>query len=386
MFNFTTQSVYNNIIEATVTQKGDRVSKDANLILNTVSNVTPTLRIGNTRFVADDILDIHIKKPSKESLAKVTFNLQPLLDQANGENITARFVLYIGLSMNAQDAFYANDYGFKGKPLTVEFPVKASDADDNGAALVKRIAKIAKKHILLSMGTEEIIRLETTNPTAASGTEGDPGYVAGSAACISFVGVNGYQQIRKAVLQYFDPEAKTVDCCTKDGEYIDLVTGVPVAYVIGNEGVAEIDGTAQKLTEEGLQNLEPDEVAILPGLEAFGDYNWLIHNLRLPTAANYYPWSPANRMGEIPVPGQKYTQFIIRIKKERDGIMGEIVGARGVSVTTHVLYVAGDYEADANSPAYKVNDALTNASKLNVPADKVFTKADEVLAEPYDNA
>jgi hypothetical protein len=46
-------------------------------------------------------------------------------------------------------------------------------------------------------------------------------------------------------------------------------------------------------------------------------------------------------MGEMPIPGQQYTQFIIRICKERDGIMGEIVGARGTSVTTHVLYVAG---------------------------------------------
>lgn len=382
MFNFTTQSVYNNIIEATVANKGDRVSKDANLILNTVSNANPTLRIGNTRFTANDIIDIHIKNPSKESLAEVTFDLDPLLTKADGADMTARFVLYIGLSMNAQDAFYANDYVFKGKPLTIEFPVKAND---DGDTLAKRIAKIAKKYILLSMGTEEIIRIETADAQSASGNEGDPGYVPATSASITFKGVNGYQQIKKAVLQYFDPEAKTVDCCTKDGDYIDLITGVPVEYEIDDTtGLAIATDPAQKLTEEGLDDLDDNEVAILPGLEAFGDYNWILHNLRLPTAANYYPWSPANRMGENPVPGQVYTQFIIRIKKERDGIMGEIVGARGVSVTTHVLYVAGNI-SDSNSPAFKVNDALTNASKLNV-AGKVLTTADTALAAPYANA
>jgi hypothetical protein len=79
MFNFTTQSVYNNIIEATVAEKGTHVSKDANLILNTVANTTPKLRIGNTRFTADEVLDIHVKNPSKESLAEVTFEMEPLI-------------------------------------------------------------------------------------------------------------------------------------------------------------------------------------------------------------------------------------------------------------------------------------------------------------------
>ena len=382
MFNFTTQSVYNQITDFTVNAKGVNVPKDANLILNTVQGANPTLRIGNTRFTAADVVDIHIKNPSKESLAEVKFDLDPLLTKADGADMTARFVLYVGLSMNAQDAFYANDYVYKGKPLTIEFPVKAND---DGDTLAKRIAKIAKKYILLSMGTEEIIRIETADAQSASGNEGDPGYVPATSASITFKGINGYQQIKKAVLQYFDPEAKTVDCCTKDGDYIDLITGVPVEYEIDDTtGLAIATDPVKKLTEEGLEDLDDNEVAILPGLEAFGDYNWILHNLRLPTAANYYPWSPANRMGENPVPGQVYTQFIIRIKKERDGIMGEIVGARGVSVTTHVLYVAGNI-SDSNSPAFKVNDALTNASKLNV-AGKVLTTADTALADPYANA
>jgi hypothetical protein len=49
------------------------------------------------------------------------------------------------------------------------------------------------------------------------------------------------------------------------------------------------------------------------------------------------------------------------MKAERDGIMGEIVGARGTSVTTHVLYVAGK-TSDTDSPADIVYKALTNAT------------------------
>ena len=53
--------------------------------------------------------------------------------------------------MNAQDAFYANPFVYKGKPLTIEFPVKTTD---DGDTLVNRIVKIAKKYLLLVMGTE----------------------------------------------------------------------------------------------------------------------------------------------------------------------------------------------------------------------------------------
>jgi hypothetical protein len=135
--------------------------------------------------------------------------------------------------------------------------------------------------------------------------------------------------------------------------------------------------------------LEDNEVAITPGLEAFGDYNWIIHNLRLPTAANTNFWAPSKRMDEMPVPGQQYTQFIIRICKKRDGIMGEIVGARGISVTTHVLYVAGKI-TEATSPAGVVYKALTDSAAnggLALPTSgnnqKVFTEADNVLQDPF---
>ena len=347
MFNFTTQTVYNQI-STTGANKNMYVSANK-----------PVLRIGNTRFDAADILDIQVKNPTIENLASVTFDMSKILIEEGSTDVerTARFVLYVGLSMNSQDAFYSNAYVYKGKPLFVEFAVKAGDT---AAAVAKRAQANAKKFLLLTMGPEKILEV-----TVNGGN-------------ITFTGVNGYQQIKKAILQVFDPEAKTVDCCSTQGEYIDKVTGVPVIYTMAADGTVTI--TQKKVDEAGeAVDLNADtEVAITPGLEAFGDYNWIIHNLRLPTAANTNFWAPSKRMDEMPVPGQQYTQIIVRICKERDGIMGEIVGARGTSVTTHVLYVAGKV-----SEASAAKTVLDSFKALNGVTAKIKTDADATLQDPF---
>lgn len=371
MFNFTTQTVYNQI-STTGANKNMYVSANK-----------PVLRIGNTRFDAADILDIQVKNPTIETLASVTFDMSKILIEEGSTDTerTARLVFYVGLSMNSQDSFYSNAYVYKGKPLFVEFAVKAGDT---AADVAKRALANAKKFLLLTMGPEKILEVTENKFTQAeisAAQEGDAAYgkTAGdSKGTITFTGVNGYQQIKKAVLQVFDPAAKTVDCCSTQGEYIDKVTGVPVIYTMAADGTVTI--IQKKVNEAGeAVNLDSDtEVAITPGLEAFGDYNWIIHNLRLPTAANTNFWAPSQRMGEMPIPGQQYTQIIVRICKERDGIMGEIVGARGTSVTTHVLYVAG--KVSEASAAKTVLDAFKALSGVTA---KVKTDADTTLQDPF---
>lgn len=342
MFNFTTQTVYNSIVAT-------EGAKDRNLWV--VTGKKPALRIGNTRFDADDVLDIQIKNPTPENLASVTFDMSKVLlsnDSVDNE-ITARIALYLGLSMNSQDSFYANDFVYKGKPLFVEFPVKKGDT---AAAVASKVKAIADK-FLLFMTEEKIL-----NVTVNGGN-------------VTFTGVNGYQIIKKAALQIYNPAAKQIDCCSDQGEYEDVVIGVPVVYTAAN-GVVSV--TDKKLNAAGEQeDLADNEVAIAPGIEAFGDYNWIIHNLRLPTLANTNFWAPTRT--EMPAIGQVYTQFIVRILKERDGIMGEIVGARGTSVTTHVLYVAGKV-SETGSPAALVKAELDKLKQAK-------TDADNVLAAPY---
>ena len=379
MFNFTTQTVYNRIESVTVNAKGVRVPKSANLIVNTVNEGSPKLRIGNTRFNKEDILDIQVASPTVESLASVTFDLAPIVAKVTGDNapneVTARIAIYVGLSMNSQDSFYANDFVYKGKPLYIEFYAKKGEGVD---VVAKRAKAIADKYLLFT--TPQRIFDVTINATAA-----DANNNTDASGTITFTGVDGYQQIKKAELQWYNPEAKTVDCCTMDGDFEVLVKGVPVIYTIGDDGTAEADDPAQKLGEDGTPtDLASDEVAILPGLEAFCDYNWIMHNLRLPTLANTNFWSFTKQQDEMPIPGQQYTQIIVRMCVERDGIAGQVVGQRATSVTTHVFYAKG-LKTENGSVAKTIVDAFTTLLGGDA-ATKMKTDADTKLAAPFEEA
>lgn len=352
MFNFTTQTIFNSIIKTTENDIRDKKApKGYNIILKD-SAKGPELRIGNTRFNKDNVLDIQIKNHSVENLARVEFDIAKLIslvtaDSKDVQEGSYRIVLYLGLSMNSQDSFYANDFVYKGKPLFIEFPISASD---DAEAVANRIVKIANKYMLF-VAQDRILE------------------VAASEGKVSFSGVNGYQLIKKAVLQKYDPNANQIDCCNNNGDFIDIMFGVPVTY-LADPTTGEITVGDQTVGDDGeLRDLADNEVAIEPGIEAFGDYNWIIHNLRLPTLANTYFWAVTK--SEMPVPGGQYVQFIIRICTERDGIGGEVVGQRATSVTTHVLYVLdqGDNVATVKTELAKLATAKTDA--------------DDALADPF---
>jgi len=367
MFSFTTQTVYNQI---------STTGAKKNLIDNSGASKTPSLRIGNTRFDAATITSIQIKAPSAEQLGAVTLDMADVIP-STGET-TGRIALYLGLSMGSQDSFYSNALVYKGKPFYVEFPVKSTDTAD---VLAKRVKAIADKFILFQTGEKEKILDVTYTATAA--VAADPGNniaAADAVGTVTFTCVNGYQLIKKAELQVYDPKAYTIDCCADQGDFITLKKGVPVIYKIVDGEVKTKDGNGKQyyLDEAGVETeVSGDLIAILPGLEAFGDYNWIIHNLRLPTAANTGFWSPAKDAGELPIVGQEYTQFIITMCVDRDGIAGTVVGDRATSVTTHVLYVAGKH-TQAGTPAKLVYDKL-NALK----GSAIATTADTKLANPF---
>ncbi len=107
------------------------------------------------------------------------------------------------------------------------------------------------------------------------------------------------------------------------------------------------------------------------GTPAFGDYDYILHNLHLPSINNTYP------LGEqgwgMPVKGIKYDQYTFEVTTDR-GAMG--LGAVGQNVTstmTHCLYVPqmAPFASDALATELKkatgveVVDALTGAA---VPA------------------
>ena len=360
MFEFTTQTVYNSVIKAEVADIRDgSATKGYNLVvLGENDTENPEVRIGNTRFNKADVLDIQKKVHTPENLAKVEFDVSELITLIVGDDETEdkkvgdyRIALYLGLSMNSQDSFYSNALLYKGKPFYVEFHIGASDT---AATVAKRIKKIADKFMLF-MAQEKILTVNVK-----------------SSSKVVFEGVNGYQQIKKFVVQKFDPEAVSLGCCDAHGEYIDVMVGVPLSWKIKN-GAIDVDKTT--LDDGELRALEDNEVGIEPGIEAFCDYNWLIHNLRLPTLANTNFW--AITKNEMPVVGGVYNQYIIRICKERDGIAGEVVGQRAKSVTTHVLYVLDDSGTNGTNIS-TIEDALGSLIDSSMKTD-----ADTVLADPF---
>ena len=351
MFNFTTQTIFNSIIQTTEADVRDKKAPKGYNIITKSGAHGPEVRIGNTRFNKDNVLDIQIKNHTVENLAKVEFDLAKMIslvtaDSKDVQEGNYRIVIYIGLSMNSQDSFYANDFVYKGKPLFIEFPVTASDTAET---IGKRIIKIANKYMLF-VAQEKILDV--------SEDEGK----------VTFEAVNGYQLIKKAMLQKYDPNAKQIDCCNNNGDFVNIINGVPVTYTT-DPTTGEVTVGTQTLDMDGLRDLEDNEVAIEPGLEAFGDYNWIIHNLRLPTLANTYFWAVTK--SEMPVVGGNYTQFIIRVCTERDGIGGEIVGQRATSVTNHVLYVL-----DQGNNVATVKSILSSLATAK-------TDADNALADPF---
>ena len=357
MFNFTTQTIFNTVIPTTEADVRNKVAPKGYNVISKSDDHGPQIRIGNTRFNAENVLDIQIKNHTVENLAYVTFDIAQVIaavtaDEKDVQEGSYRFVLYLGLSMNSQDSFYANDFVYKGKPLFIEFPISASDKAE---AVANRVVKIANKYLLFQ-AQDKILDV------TADGSK------------VTFKGVNGYQQIKKALIQKYDPNAAQIDCCNNNGDFVDIMKGVPVTYTLDETGLATI--TNYTLDFDGTRELAADEVAIAPGLEAFGDYNWIIHNLRLPTLANTYFW--AVNKSEMPVVGGNYVQFIIRLCVERDGIAGGVVGQRATSVTNHVLYVLdqGNNVATMKALLAEIATAKTDADTAMATPFGDYTKAD----------
>ena len=361
MFEFTTQSVYNKLVIAQNVAKGTRVPKNVNVIVTT-DPLKPEVRVGNTRFNKANVESISVKNPTSEVLAKVTFDMSKVAIAQNSEeeSTTGRIALYLGLSMNSQDSFYANDLVYKGKPLYIEFAINKGDT---AATLAARVQKVANKFLLFQ--TDETI----LNVTADGGN-------------VTIEAVNGYQIIKKAVLQKFNDKLSTLDCCNYQGGYQDIIVGIPTIYTTSTTSatVTTVTGGQKYLSEEG-EEVSYDankNVPIYPGLEAFGDYWWIIHNLRLPTLANTHFFSPTQ--SELPAVGQVYTQFTIKMNVDNVGIAGEAVGQRHTSNTTHVFYVAGNSD-DSNSEAGQLKAILENILPEN---GKFNTDAEDAFKNPYN--
>ena len=229
----------------------------------------------NTDAVKAGITKIKKTPYSQAVKTQVTFNLAT--SSPFVANNYYRLELFIRLNDNVQSD-YSNSLVFKEKPIYFEFqaPDTAFDATETAALVAAFNADQARYGypVLKASASSTIITIE---------------------------GINEFQTIVDAYISKWET-ATALD--SYKGDFTRMTT--PAG-------------------------------AITKGKVAFGSYEWILRNLRLPTMENRRFTSP-NEL-EMPVPGVTYNQYTIYYKKDRGILGGAAVGQVTSSETCHVFYV-----------------------------------------------
>ena len=213
-----------------------------------------------------------------------------------------RIALYVRLS-GSNNSYFANDFVFKGKPFYIEFTVGATE---DAPAIAKKVVSIAKKYFLLVYEKDLFKFSDSTNNLVIEA-------------------LDEYQRFTKA-----DIEKLTEDTNALTSTFKHLLSASVVA-----------------------------------GAEGFGTYNYVVKNLRLPTAART-GFANVNQ-DENPIPGAKYNEYIIHYCVDRGVMGGDAVGDTVTSRTTHVFYVnqtvSSEFETALNNigTATEVTDGSSSA-------------------------
>ena len=267
---------------------------------------------------------LNFKKPNVVSITKaayvepkngkVTLDLKTL--NASTDGGTFRIAMYIRLAMSNQNSYYSNDLVFKGKPLYIEFVWKKGQTADKVA---EQVAKNVKKYFL-TVYDKPIVKVTNTGDNVVI-------------EC-----TDEYQRFTKVDIEKY---------VASDEPYQG---GYEVVVSAKTEKDEEYDGVNK----------------IEQGVEGFGTYAWILHNLRLPTG---------NRLGlgainqdESPILGAKYNQYIIKYCVNRGIMGGDAVGEVTKSLTTHVFFVnqnvATEFETALTTIAPEAGIETIPAAKL----------------------
>lgn len=243
---------------------------------------------------------LNFKQPNVVSITKAEYT-EPKIAEAKldltkaGVDTTEgglfRIAMYIKLASTSANSYYANDLVFKGKPLYIEFVWKKNEAASDVA---KRIKELAKKY-MLAVYEKDLIKVTATGNV------------------VRILGIDEYQRFTKVDLEQY-----------VEGEY---------------DGHFEVIKSALPTTMRKDPNYDED-FKIKQGEEGFGTYQYIVKNLRLPTAART-AWTAINA-DEAPIIGAKYNEYIIRYCVNRGIMGGDAVGEVTKSLTTHVFYVNQD--------------------------------------------
>jgi hypothetical protein len=265
-------------------------------------------------FKQPNIVSITKAEYSEPKIAKATLDLSAL-----GKNEgNFRIAMYIKLAQSSANSYYANDLVFKGKPLYIEFVWKKGEEASDVALKVKEIVK----KFMIAVYEKSLVKV------TAEGTK------------VVITGTDEYQRFVKVDIEEF------------------VNNDVPMF------GTFEVIKSALPESLKDDPNYDSN-FTIEQGEEGFGTYQWILKNLRLPTAAKT-SWT-AITADEAPIIGAKYDEFVIRYCVNRGIMGGDAVGEVTKSLTTHVFYVNKEISADFEAALNKV---APESGIEKVPADK----------------
>lgn len=309
MFQFTTTNVLNSLKDLTT-------GKDLITTVNASGKEEVMIkRIGN--FKKANVESIHHTAGSEAELAAVCMDLTNVVTKDK----KYRLNMYIGLTQGSADSRYANDLYHKGKAFSIDFEGLATAAET-----VAKLADVLKKYDIFVYGDKQL-------------------NVYSSGALLALEAVNEYQRFVRVNIEELNASAyfemgdykviKSLDDIKKDMASHDAVVkdSAPVA--------------------EGL----------FVGKEGFGTYSYLLHNLRLPTAARYgaFAWNKE----ESPVPGVVYDEYVIRYCVNRGELGLNAVGDTVKSVTTHVIYVPSALSATVKTALSKIGTVVDTVKPVS---------------------
>lgn len=326
MFQFTTTNVINSNFEYGYTPTGVATDDNPHALWSSVEGDDKTegsfhvKRVNN--FKKSNVVHIYKAEATPSQLDKVTYNFTNITAK-DGEGF--RLEIYIRLSQSCQSSYYSNDMVFKGKPFGIEFSYKT-----NWKTTLEKLKKTIEKYAILVY--EKPLLKVSVNDTF-----------------LTIEATDEYQRLHKVDVERYDPEAYhgmgkyVVEKSIEDINKVDdrtTLTGSVEGYFVGQEG--------------------------------FGTYQWLLHNLRLPTTMRTRIY--AMNSDETPIPGAKYNQYTIHYCVNR-GILGNnAVGDLVKSITTHVFYVNSEL-------VDKFEAALTNIA----PEEGIIAISDKRNAKTEDS-
>lgn len=219
--------------------------------------------------------------------------------QAADFNKHVQILIELGL-----DSDYRGDYGsalwYFRKPIVVD--VMLQDTQDKCAEVIYKAIKAAIPVEYKFVG----VKLND----------------AGSADTVTVSGSDSYQKVLKVVLSEFYCEER---CAGNGSEEIRTITEMDNSALVTASPGGWFSYTAN--------NVE------------FGTYDYIIHNLRLPTYENFRFTSPARV--EMPMIGHEYHQFSFAYCVPRQGLGGlSAVGQTIHSTTLHTFYVEDSLAED----------------------------------------